>query len=131
MNRALRFTLLGLALVVIAAGCGSKSEQTACVVKVFFAMSATQSEIDAVGTRLDENAKVASFKFVSKEVALKQMKERYPKLVEKLKYNPLPDTFEVVPTHVEDDRVLKREFTGAPGVDGVRGCPTRFGFPLP
>ena len=73
------------------------------IVKVNFETKppATRAQENAVVRRLQANPQVKSWKYVSKEQALVQMKKRYPKLTRSLPYNPLPDSLEVTPTKGE------------------------------
>jgi len=90
------------------------------VVKVYFAQSATQQEMNAVARRLHRNPDVKSYTFVSKASALQQMQKRYPQLTENLVSNPLPASFEVVPKQGEMVDAIAASLRPLPaGVDKV------------
>jgi cell division transport system permease protein len=82
------------------------------VVKVFFTQDATPRQINAVNTTLanmDDLVPPGAIKFVSKEDALRIMKERTPELVENITSNPFPPSYEVRPRAAEDaDEVVDR-----------------------
>ncbi|HEV8459461.1 MAG TPA: permease-like cell division protein FtsX [Gaiellaceae bacterium] len=74
------------------------------LVKIYFKPSATLSQKNTLANQLQQNqyVKQDGVKYVSKEQALKDMKKRYPDMVEGLAYNPLPDSLQVQPTRGED-----------------------------
>jgi cell division transport system permease protein len=74
------------------------------LVKVYFKPSATVAQKNTLANQLQQNqyVKQDGVKYVSKEQALKDMKKRYPDMVEGLAYNPLPDSLQVQPTRGED-----------------------------
>jgi cell division transport system permease protein len=81
---------------------------------------ATRQQENAVVRSLASNNEVKSWKFVSKETALAQMKKRYPELTDQLPYNPLPDSLEVTPTRAEYiDSVAQSLRPLAPGVSAI------------
>ena len=95
------------------------------VVKVYFLPKATATQKDDVARMLQQNqyVKPGAIKYVSKEQALKQMRQKYPDLVKNLTSNPFPDTLEVTPNKAENvDKLYKSIITPAkpPGVDRVR-----------
>jgi cell division transport system permease protein len=74
------------------------------LVKIYFKPSATLAQKNTLANELQQNqyVKQDGVKYVSKEQALKDMKKRYPDMVEGLAYNPLPDSLQVQPTRGED-----------------------------
>jgi cell division transport system permease protein len=74
------------------------------LVKIYFKPSATLAQKNTLANQLQQNqyVKQDGVKYVSKEQALKDMKKRYPDMVEGLAYNPLPDSLQVQPTRGED-----------------------------
>jgi cell division transport system permease protein len=56
---------------------------------------ATKKQINAVANELNDNPKVASVKFISREQAFKEMQQRRPDLTRGVPTNPLPDALEV------------------------------------
>jgi cell division transport system permease protein len=67
------------------------------IVKVFFVQDAAEQQINAVRSKALTFPETKSVVFISKEEALKRMKERYPELTQNLSTNPLPPAFEVTP----------------------------------
>jgi cell division transport system permease protein len=101
--------LIGMALVGMLIGFGSYARswtdktKRELVVKVFFCTDqtcpqtgyASGKQIDGVRVKLQSDPLVRSVKFVSKEEAFREMKEKRPDLVRGLPTNPLPDAFNV------------------------------------
>ena len=77
------------------------------VVKVDFKTSgqkggpATREQENAVARELQSNPKIKKFTFISKAVAFKQMQRLHPDLTSDLPWNPLPDSFQIVPVKAE------------------------------
>jgi cell division transport system permease protein len=93
------------------------------LVKVYFHADATPKQVNAVGAQLDPrvNPLVKEIRFVSKAEALEIMKRRFPELTDSLTYNPLPASYEVIPTrgeHVDDVTASLKPLP--PGVDEVK-----------
>ena len=89
--------------------------------KVYFQNAATPRQIDNVRLKLASNSEVKSFTFVSRAEALARMKKKFPELVKNLPYNPLPASYEVVPTKAEYLHDIKLSLTPTPpGVDKVK-----------
>jgi cell division transport system permease protein len=74
------------------------------LVKVYFKPKATLSQKNTLANQLQQDpyVKQNGVKYVSKEQALKDMKKRFPAMVEGLAYNPLPDSLQVQPKRGED-----------------------------
>jgi cell division transport system permease protein len=80
-------------------------------VDITCAHEATAAQINAVAARLDGNPLVKSYKFVSREEALKRMKQRSPDLFKiGLTSNPLPASEEVEPKKAEYAEAIYKEF---------------------
>jgi cell division transport system permease protein len=77
------------------------------VIKVDFKTSgqkggpATRQQENAVARLLQSNPQIKTSHFISKEVAFKRMEKLHPELTRDLPWNPLPDSFEVVPVKAE------------------------------
>ena len=67
------------------------------IVKVFFVQDASEQQINAVRSKALTFPETKGVVFISKEEALKRMKERYPELTQNLSSNPLPPAFEATP----------------------------------
>jgi cell division transport system permease protein len=79
------------------------------VAKVFFTREATGKQVEAVRSQLARDPNVKETIFVSKEEALRIMKERAPELTENLTSNPFGHAFTVVPTQAERvDEIVER-----------------------
>ncbi len=89
-------------------------------VRVFFHQDATADQIDAVRAELVGMPGVKSFKFVSKQDALAQMKKKYPELTRNLASNPLPPSFVVTPKDPDQVKSVAGRFESLPaGVEKV------------
>jgi cell division transport system permease protein len=90
------------------------------IVKVFFVQDATEQQINAVQSKALTFPETKSVVFVSKEEALKKMKEKYPELTQNLSSNPLPPAFEVTPQDADQVKALADKLQPLPaGVDKV------------
>jgi cell division transport system permease protein len=90
------------------------------IVKVFFVQDATEQQINAVQSKVLTFPETKSVVFVSKEDALKRMKEKYPELTQNLSSNPLPPAFEVTPKDADQVKALADKLQPVPaGVDKV------------
>jgi cell division transport system permease protein len=67
---------------------------------------ATRQQINAVNVQLDGNPDVKSYKFVTKDDAWEEMKDKYPELTENSPRNPLPASFEVIPRDADHVQVI-------------------------
>ncbi len=90
------------------------------LVKVFFVQDATPAQINAVSVKLSSMPEVKAIRFVSKEEALRRMKQKYPELTQNLASNPLPPAFEVTPKNADEvDTIASRLDPPPDGVDKV------------
>jgi cell division transport system permease protein len=87
--------------------------------KAFLYSDATQSEIKALGKRIDGMPHVASTHFVSKTQALKILKSRLKdkNIVNELSSNPLPASYNVKPDDPDNLETVRRELA-PPGANG-------------
>ncbi len=97
------------------------------VVNVYFCTEltcgkeATAKELNAVSLQLDRNPDVESYKFVSKDDAWAEMKERFPDLVEGAPRNPLPASYEVIPNEADQVQAIAASLEPLPaGVETVK-----------
>ena len=90
------------------------------LVKVFFEQDASARQIEAVRVKLAKDPRVGSYEFVSKQEALRRMKERYPQLTENLASNPLPASYEVRPKDADQVEAVAASLERAPpGVEKI------------
>jgi cell division transport system permease protein len=90
------------------------------IVKVFFVQDATEQQINAVQSKLLTFPETKSVVFISKEDALKKMKEKYPELTQNLSSNPLPPAYEATPKDADQVKALADKLQPLPaGVDKV------------
>jgi len=90
-------------------------------VKVYFHQDASPKQINAVRVKLEGNADVKTFTFVSAEEALRRMRKKYPELVENLSGNPLPPSYEVTPLKGElVDKVAASLRPAPAGVESIK-----------
>ena len=113
--------LLGLTIAMWSwTNAWSDRQENKLLAKVYFLPDATPKQIDAVRVRLETNPLVKDFDFVSKQEALKRMRDRFPNLVENLTSNPLPATYEIKPVRGEDLDEIAASFKPLPpGVEEV------------
>jgi cell division transport system permease protein len=97
------------------------------VVNVYFCTQlkcdeeANAKQIEAVRTQLASNPNVKEFRFISKEDALTEMKEKYPELTSNLARNPLPASYEVIPNRGENVSAIAASLDPPPpGVQEVK-----------
>jgi cell division transport system permease protein len=80
-------------------------------VEITCGKEATAAQINAVAAKLDADPRVKSYKFVSREEALKRMKKRSPDLFKVgLTSNPLPASEEVEPKKAEYAEAIYKSF---------------------
>jgi cell division protein FtsX len=91
----------------------------ACPVAVFFALDAGATAIAALRRRLAADPEIDELHVLSRAQAMRDMRRRYPELVENLPSNPLPASarFTAPTRHA---RELATTLRRAPGVDNVR-----------
>ena len=106
--------LIGMALVGMLVGFGTYARswtdktKKELVVHVYFCTDqtctayATGKQINRVRIKLQSDPDVKSVRFVSRDLAFKQMQETHPDLTKSVPTNPLPDAFEVTPVKGED-----------------------------
>jgi cell division transport system permease protein len=90
---------------------------------VFLVTNHNEDAVTTIKTALENNAAIKSFKFVSKEDALEQLKATSvnSEVLNSLDNNPLPDAFFVEPNNLDADSIetLKVEVSKLDGVDEV------------
>jgi cell division transport system permease protein len=90
------------------------------VVNVYFEQDAGTKHFNAVGAKLAADARVKNHVFVTKNDALKRMREQFPELTENLPSNPLPASWEITPNRAEDVEAIATSLEPLPpGVDKV------------
>ena len=78
-------------------------------VKAYFTSTVTPKQIEHVRVLLASDDRVKKLTFVSSEQALVAMRKKFPELVKNLSYNPLPDSFVVIPTKAEYNSQIKHD----------------------
>jgi cell division transport system permease protein len=77
------------------------------VVKVFFNRDAPAKSVEAMRVKLDSDARIKKFTFVSAEEALRKMRKERPDLFgAELPYNPLGHAYTVIPKQAEDTEAI-------------------------
>ena len=90
------------------------------LVKVFFVQDASVSQINVVRSKVLTFPETKDVVFVSKEEALRRMKEKYPDLTKNLSSNPLPAAFEVTPKNADQVKGIADKLQPLPaGVDKI------------
>jgi cell division transport system permease protein len=81
---------------------------------------ATRQQENAVARMLQSNPQVKKFTFISKAEAFRRMQRLHPELTRDLPWNPLPDSFEIVPVKAEYIHDIAESLRPPPpGVDRV------------
>ena len=123
--------LIGMFLIGVFIGLGtwlvswSDDKKRELAVHVFVADGATRKQINALRIHLESDERVkqpGGITFITKEKALEIMRKRNPELTANLASNPLPASFDVVPTRGEDTEAIAISVQKArlPAVDQVR-----------
>jgi cell division transport system permease protein len=90
------------------------------LVKVFFVQDATPQQINVVQSKILTFPETKKVIFISKQDALKRMKEKYPELTQNLVNNPLPPAFEVTPKDADQVSAIATKLQPLPaGVDKI------------
>jgi cell division transport system permease protein len=90
------------------------------LVKVFFVQQPTTDQINGVRVKLESFPETKTVVFVSKDEALRRMKEKYPELTKNLVNNPLPPAFEVTPKDADQVKAIADKLDPLPpGVDKI------------
>jgi cell division transport system permease protein len=90
------------------------------LVKVFFVQDATEAQINAVRAKIVTFPETKTAVFVSKDEALRRMRQKYPDLTENLSSNPLPAAFEVTPKDADQVKTIADKLQPLPaGVDKI------------
>jgi cell division transport system permease protein len=96
------------------------------LVKVYFKDSATPQQVNTVAAKLRADTRVQTFRYISKDQALKEMQIRYPDLTKGLPANPLPASERITPKRAEDIDAISASFRPVPpGVLKVTNAPQR------
>ena len=122
--------LIGMFLIGVFIGLGtwlvswSDDKKRELAVHVFVTDTATKKEINGLRIHLesDKRVKPGGITFISKAKALEIMRKRNPELTANLASNPLPASFDVVPTRGEDTEAIAISLQNArlAAVDTVR-----------
>jgi len=130
--------IAALALMLSLAACGGSgikpltaAQRQACAVHVYFDVSATRAQENAVGAALRRNPGVASVVFTLKAQALAKMKQKFPALFKngvKLPPNPLPDSYIALPVELSDRPAIVASVKHAAGVERVMEAGSSLGL---
>ena len=122
--------LIGMFLIGVFIGLGtwlvswSDDKKRELAVHVFIADQATEKQTNELRVLLesDDRVKPGGITFISKAKALEIMRKRNPELTANLASNPLPASFDVVPTRGEDTEAIAISLQNArlAAVDTVR-----------
>ena len=85
-------------------------------VKAYFTLDVKPQQVNHVRTLLvrEQTAgRVKAFKYCSSNCALKIMRKKYPDLTRGLSYNPLPASYDVIPTRAEYNAGISRDILHA------------------
>ena len=100
--------LVGMFLLGVFIGLGtwlvswSEAKKDELAVHTFIKDEATSKQVNELRVFLESDPRVTSVTFISKDQALAIMKKRSPELTENLASNPLPASFDIVPSKGED-----------------------------
>jgi cell division transport system permease protein len=81
------------------------------VVHIFFTNDVRPRQINALATSLANDKRVKTYTFVSRQRALEIMRQKYPKMVENLAYNPFPPSEDVTPKVGDDTPKIAETYT--------------------
>ncbi len=116
------FLFGGIMLVSRTVDHGTERWKHGVQLEIFMGVHAGQNQIDAVRDDLSKSKDVKTFKFLTKNDALKEFKKIFanqPSLVENVKADVLPTSFRVTPVTAELTAQVKNSFKNRPGVDEV------------
>jgi cell division transport system permease protein len=84
---------------------------------------ASNGDIDATRTALQQMPQVKTIQFISKNQALAQERKKHPAMVNSLPYNPFPNAFKVYPKQAEQIDTIAKQLGGAnlKGIESI--CP--------
>lgn len=102
---------------------GTQQWKNGVQLEVFMNVDATQGQIEAVQTALDEDPNVRDYRFLTKEDAYEEFKRLFrdnPDLIETVEPDRLPTSFRVAPQRAELTRVVADTYRTSPGVDEVQ-----------
>src|SRR5258708_4114531 len=122
------FLFGGILLVSRVVDHGTNKWKHGVELEIFMQVKASQRQIDAVKASLDADrrggvkAEGKSYRFFTKEDALKEFRKRFPDepvLVENTTADALPTSYRVVPTKPELTATIANEFDHVPGVKAI------------
>jgi cell division transport system permease protein len=102
---------------------GTQQWKNGVQLEVFMNVDATQGQIEAVQTALDEDPNVRDYRFLTKEDAYEEFKRLFrenPDLIETVEPDRLPTSFRVAPQRAELTRLVADTYRTSPGVDEVQ-----------
>ncbi len=104
--------LVGMFLLGVFIGLGtwlvswSEAKKDELAVHTFIKDEATSKQVNELRVLLESDPRVSTVTFISKEQALAIMRKRAPELTENLASNPLPASFDIVPSKGEDTEAI-------------------------
>ena len=112
--------VLGVFIPMVQATTGAANDVRGRVIAdVYLKTDAKPADVKRVGGMLAGLPNVKSVKYVSKQQAYKEQKERYSDAYQLLGSNPLPDTFRVTPDKPDDSISVRQELQAFAEKHGV------------
>jgi cell division transport system permease protein len=101
---------------------GATSLKNRVMIEVFIKDTATPQAVQTLERKIQAMADVKSYKYVSKEEALKRFEDRFgPRIVANLPINPLPASYEIQVKDASQVDAVARQFFNDPTVDNDPG----------
>lgn len=116
------FLFGGVLLISRAVDHGTQQWKHGVEFEIYMKVDASQGQIDAVRTELEDTPEVKNFKFLTKKDAFKEFKRIFqdqPALIAEVKADDLPTSFRVAPSDPEFTEALAKRFETESGVDEV------------
>ncbi len=94
--------------------------------EIFMKVDATDNQIAAVQTKLDNDRDIKRYRFLTKDDALREAKNLFrndPDLANSLEADTLPASFRVTPLRAERTEAIANRFRPLSGIDEVKSAP--------
>jgi cell division transport system permease protein len=100
---------------------GATNLKNRVLIEVFIRDEATPDQVQAMEKRIQAMPEIKSYRYISKEEALRIFRERYGPLADNLQTNPLPASFEIQVTDANNVDMVAQRFFDDPTVDNDPG----------
>lgn len=100
---------------------GATNLKNRVMVEVFIRDDASAEAVQALERKLQGMPEVKTYRYISKEEALRIFRERYGSLADNLQSNPLPASYEIQAVDANDVDMIAKQFFTDPAVDNDPG----------